>query len=86
MEFTVEDGYFCPALAKAVKTMKKGEKVFLTVKPQCELHFCFHNCLFVCLFCLRKFIDIRVLQMHLVRMEGQHLGMKVLYLLMRHSK
>ncbi|KAJ6880303.1 hypothetical protein NC652_033594 [Populus alba x Populus x berolinensis] len=27
-------GYFCPALAKAVKTMKKGEKVLLTVKPQ----------------------------------------------------
>jgi FK506-binding protein 4/5 len=32
-------GYFCPALAKAVKTMKKGEKVLLTVKPQCELLF-----------------------------------------------
>uniref|UniRef100_A0A2P2PIR3 peptidylprolyl isomerase n=1 Tax=Rhizophora mucronata TaxID=61149 RepID=A0A2P2PIR3_RHIMU len=34
VEFVVEDGYFCPALAKAVKTMKKGEKVLLTVKPQ----------------------------------------------------
>ncbi|XP_028759704.1 70 kDa peptidyl-prolyl isomerase isoform X2 [Neltuma alba] len=34
VEFTVEVGYFCPALAKAVKTMKKGEKVLLTVKPQ----------------------------------------------------
>lgn len=34
VEFTVEDDYFCPALAKAVKTMKKGEKVLLTVKPQ----------------------------------------------------
>ncbi|XP_021290399.1 peptidyl-prolyl cis-trans isomerase FKBP62-like isoform X1 [Herrania umbratica] len=34
IEFTVGDGYFCPALAKAVKTMKKGEKVLLTVKPQ----------------------------------------------------
>ncbi|KAF9620544.1 hypothetical protein IFM89_013209 [Coptis chinensis] len=34
VEFTVGDGYFCPALSKAVKTMKKGEKVFLTVKPQ----------------------------------------------------
>lgn len=34
VEFTVKDGYFCPALAKAVKTMKKGEKVLLTVKPQ----------------------------------------------------
>ncbi|KAK8588461.1 hypothetical protein V6N13_087384 [Hibiscus sabdariffa] len=33
-EFTVKDGHFCPALAKAVKTMKKGEKVLLTVKPQ----------------------------------------------------
>ncbi|KAG5603207.1 hypothetical protein H5410_034577 [Solanum commersonii] len=34
VEFTVQDGHFCPALAKAVKTMKKGEKVQLTVKPQ----------------------------------------------------
>lgn len=34
VEFTVKDGLFCPALAKAVKTMKKGEKVILTVKPQ----------------------------------------------------
>lgn len=34
LEFTVEQGYFCPALSKAVKTMKKGEKVLLTVKPQ----------------------------------------------------
>ncbi|CAO2822434.1 unnamed protein product [Amaranthus hypochondriacus] len=34
VEFTVKDGFFCPALAKAVKTMKKGEKVTLTVKPQ----------------------------------------------------
>ncbi|PIA25735.1 hypothetical protein AQUCO_10800020v1 [Aquilegia coerulea] len=33
-EFTVKDGHFCPALSKAVKTMKKGEKVILTVKPQ----------------------------------------------------
>ncbi|KAK9146087.1 hypothetical protein Sjap_005990 [Stephania japonica] len=33
-EFTVREGYFCPALSKAVKTMKKGEKVLLTVKPQ----------------------------------------------------
>ena len=30
-------GYLCPALAKAVKTMKKTEKVLLTVKPQCKL-------------------------------------------------
>lgn len=34
VEFTVKEDYFCPALAKAVKTMKKGEKVILTVKPQ----------------------------------------------------
>ncbi|KAL7177091.1 hypothetical protein ACSBR2_030424 [Camellia fascicularis] len=34
VEFTVGNGYFCPALSKAVKTMKKGEKVHLTVKPQ----------------------------------------------------
>ncbi|KAL3828933.1 hypothetical protein ACJIZ3_017735 [Penstemon smallii] len=34
VEFTVGEGYFCPALSKAVKTMKKGEKVLLTVKPQ----------------------------------------------------
>lgn len=34
VEFTVKDGHLCPALAKAVKTMKKGEKVLLTVKPQ----------------------------------------------------
>ncbi|KAL1339236.1 hypothetical protein AAHE18_U020500 [Arachis hypogaea] len=34
VEFTVEDGHFCPALSKAIKTMKKGQKVILTVKPQ----------------------------------------------------
>ncbi|KAF6144312.1 hypothetical protein GIB67_024539 [Kingdonia uniflora] len=34
VEFTVRDGYFCPALSKAVTTMKKGEKVLLTVKPE----------------------------------------------------
>ncbi|KAG7537102.1 Tetratricopeptide repeat [Arabidopsis suecica] len=33
-EFTVKEGHFCPALSKAVKTMKRGEKVLLTVKPQ----------------------------------------------------
>ncbi|KAL1198844.1 Peptidyl-prolyl cis-trans isomerase FKBP65 [Cardamine amara subsp. amara] len=33
-EFTVKEGHFCPAIAKAVKTMKRGEKVLLTVKPQ----------------------------------------------------
>ncbi|CAL9177526.1 unnamed protein product [Musa hybrid cultivar] len=34
VEFTIKDGLFCPALAKAVKTMKRAEKVLLTVKPQ----------------------------------------------------
>ncbi|XP_058103194.1 70 kDa peptidyl-prolyl isomerase-like [Magnolia sinica] len=34
VEFTVKDGYFCAALLRAVKTMKKGEKALLTVKPQ----------------------------------------------------
>ncbi|KAJ4778977.1 Peptidylprolyl isomerase [Rhynchospora pubera] len=34
VEFTVKDGYFCPAIAKAIKSMKKSEKVVLTVKPQ----------------------------------------------------
>ncbi|KAE8677603.1 Peptidyl-prolyl cis-trans isomerase FKBP65 [Hibiscus syriacus] len=34
VEFAVGDGYFCPAFAKAVKTMKKGEKVLLTVRPR----------------------------------------------------
>jgi FK506-binding protein 4/5 len=34
VEFTVKDGYFCPAIAQAIKTMKKSEKVLLTVKPQ----------------------------------------------------
>ncbi|GER31411.1 peptidyl-prolyl cis-trans isomerase FKBP62 [Striga asiatica] len=34
VEFTVREGHFCPAITKAVKTMKKGEKVLLSVKPQ----------------------------------------------------
>ncbi|XP_042459415.1 70 kDa peptidyl-prolyl isomerase-like [Zingiber officinale] len=34
VEFTVKDGYFIPAFSKAVKTMKKAEKVLLTVKSQ----------------------------------------------------
>ncbi|KAL6634324.1 hypothetical protein ACP70R_026995 [Stipagrostis hirtigluma subsp. patula] len=34
VEFTVKDGLFCPAISKAVKTMKKNEKILLTVKPQ----------------------------------------------------
>lgn len=32
----VSSGHFCPALSKAVKTMKKAEKAVLTVKPQCK--------------------------------------------------
>ncbi|XP_050913047.1 peptidyl-prolyl cis-trans isomerase FKBP62 isoform X2 [Lathyrus oleraceus] len=34
VEFTVSEGHYCPAFSKAVKTMKKGEKVILLVKPQ----------------------------------------------------
>ncbi|AQK70995.1 70 kDa peptidyl-prolyl isomerase [Zea mays] len=34
VEFTVRDGVFCPAISKAVKTMKKNEKAHLTVMPQ----------------------------------------------------
>eukprot|EP01018_Ginkgo_biloba_P006053 Gb_32866 [translate_table: standard] len=34
VEFYVKDGYFCPALGKAVKTMRKGEQATLMVKPQ----------------------------------------------------
>lgn len=34
VEFAVSAGHFCPALSTAVKTMKKGQKAILTVKPQ----------------------------------------------------
>ncbi|KAL5546869.1 hypothetical protein UlMin_006556 [Ulmus minor] len=34
VEFTIREGYLCPALSKAMKTIKMGQKVFLTVKPQ----------------------------------------------------
>uniref|UniRef100_A0A7N0U538 peptidylprolyl isomerase n=1 Tax=Kalanchoe fedtschenkoi TaxID=63787 RepID=A0A7N0U538_KALFE len=34
VEFVVKDGHLCTGLVRAVKTMKKGEKVLLTVKPQ----------------------------------------------------
>ncbi|XP_061366694.1 peptidyl-prolyl cis-trans isomerase FKBP62-like [Gastrolobium bilobum] len=34
VEFTLREGHYCPAFSKALKTMKKGEKVILTVKPQ----------------------------------------------------
>ncbi|XP_060199316.1 peptidyl-prolyl cis-trans isomerase FKBP62-like isoform X1 [Lycium barbarum] len=33
-EFYVKDGLFCQALPKAIKTMRKGEKVNLIVQPQ----------------------------------------------------
>ncbi|KAL0368926.1 UNVERIFIED_CONTAM: peptidyl-prolyl isomerase [Sesamum calycinum] len=34
VEFYIKDGHFCPALVKAIKTMKKGERVNLVVRPQ----------------------------------------------------
>ncbi|PKI72460.1 hypothetical protein CRG98_007127 [Punica granatum] len=34
IEFYVKDGHLCPALSKAIMTMKRGEKVILTVQPQ----------------------------------------------------
>uniref|UniRef100_A0A5B7C990 peptidylprolyl isomerase n=1 Tax=Davidia involucrata TaxID=16924 RepID=A0A5B7C990_DAVIN len=34
VEFYVKDGHFCPALPKAIKTMRRGEKVNLIVQPQ----------------------------------------------------
>ncbi|KAL2652977.1 hypothetical protein R1flu_021105 [Riccia fluitans] len=34
VEFVLKEGHFCPAIQKAVKTMKKAERVHLTVKPQ----------------------------------------------------
>lgn len=33
-QFYARDGHFCPAIARAIKTMKKGEVVSLNVKPQ----------------------------------------------------
>ncbi|KAK6130791.1 hypothetical protein DH2020_035456 [Rehmannia glutinosa] len=44
VEFYVKDGHFCPALAKALKTMKRGERVNLVVQPQCRIllyQFCY---------------------------------------------
>eukprot|EP00250_Pteridium_aquilinum_P033898 c6609_g1_i2 orf=186-926(+) len=35
MQFYVREGHLCPAIARAIKTMKKGEVVSLNVKPQC---------------------------------------------------
>lgn len=34
VEFYVKDGHFCQALPKAIKTMRKGERVNLIVQPQ----------------------------------------------------
>lgn len=34
VEFYVKDGHFCQALPKAIKTMRKGEKVNLLIQPQ----------------------------------------------------
>jgi hypothetical protein len=36
VEFEVQAGHLCSALAVAVKTMKKGEQATLLVKPECE--------------------------------------------------
>ncbi|KAL1823273.1 hypothetical protein ACET3Z_010051 [Daucus carota] len=33
VEFYLNDGHFCPALSKAIKTMNRGEKVNLAVQP-----------------------------------------------------
>ncbi|XP_031118608.1 peptidyl-prolyl cis-trans isomerase FKBP62-like isoform X2 [Ipomoea triloba] len=34
VEFYIKDGHFCKALPKAIKTMKRGERVNLIVQPQ----------------------------------------------------
>lgn len=34
---TVSDGHLVPAIRVALKTMKKGERAVLKVKPACEL-------------------------------------------------
>ncbi|KAK2986154.1 hypothetical protein RJ640_019560, partial [Escallonia rubra] len=34
VEYYLKDGHFCPAVSKAIKTMKRGEKVNLIVQPQ----------------------------------------------------
>jgi hypothetical protein len=52
-------GHFCLALSKAVKTMKKGEKAILTVKPQCKLstkHF--GKDLFACVLVFKNYFII----------------------------
>lgn len=39
-------GHFCQALPKAIKTMRRGEKVNLIVQPQCtsfQLILCYHS-------------------------------------------
>lgn len=34
-------GHLCPALPRAIKTMKRGERVKLIVQPQCRSSFTF---------------------------------------------
>jgi FK506-binding protein 4/5 len=34
VEFSLTDGFFCPAFAHAVHTMKEGEEAVLIVKPK----------------------------------------------------
>lgn len=34
VQFYVRDGHFCPAIGRAIKTMRRGEVVSLNVKPQ----------------------------------------------------
>lgn len=63
-------GYFCIALSKAVKTMKKGEKALLIVKPQCMCCFYFVVCIcFVFISLLMLSLSFFNLQMHLERKE-----------------
>lgn len=63
-------GYFCIALSKAVKGMRKGEKALLTVKPQCMCCFYFVVCIcFVFISLLMLSLSFFNLQMHLERKE-----------------
>lgn len=70
-------GYFCPAMSKAVTTMKKGEKVLLTVKPQCKSQIYLVSISQTKLYSIRC-IEDHLLQMHLERKVDQQLGMSVL--------
>jgi FK506-binding protein 4/5 len=61
-EYYLLPGYFCPALARAVKTMKKAEKVLLTVKPQCGFLYLkeFKPLIFVTPHFLRRMTILRI--------------------------